>query len=109
MVFAGYTWKLYWIQGFRKLTVYGTKHPRINETPSINWALSNSLNTYNRHSDWHKLEVYATNDDWHKLKVYATNDEEIAAQVVMTIRNAYFAEFEKLLIRLQQLKAEGTL
>ena len=27
----------------------------------INWALSNSLNTYNRHSDWHKLEVYATN------------------------------------------------
>ena len=21
----------------------------------INWALSNSLNTYNRHSDWHKL------------------------------------------------------
>ncbi len=27
----------------------------------INWALSNSLNTYNRHSDWHKLEVCATN------------------------------------------------
>ena len=28
----------------------------------INWALSNSLNTYNRHSDWQlKLEVYATN------------------------------------------------
>ena len=27
----------------------------------INWALSNSLNTYNRYSDWHKLEVCATN------------------------------------------------
>ena len=26
----------------------------------INWALSNSLNAYDRHSDWHKLEVYAT-------------------------------------------------
>ena len=26
----------------------------------INWTLSTSLNTYNRHSDWHKLEVYAT-------------------------------------------------
>ena len=26
----------------------------------INWALSNSLNTYNRHSDWHKLEVCGT-------------------------------------------------
>ena len=36
-----------------------------------------------------------------------TYDEEIAAQVVMTIRNAYFSEFERLLIRLQQLKAEG--
>ncbi len=23
--------------------------------PIINWALSNSLNPYNRHSDWHKL------------------------------------------------------
>ena len=23
--------------------------------PVINWAPSNSLNTYNRHSDWHKL------------------------------------------------------
>ena len=38
-----------------------------------------------------------------------TYDEEIAAQVVMTIRNAYFSEFERLLIRLQQLKAEGNL
>ncbi len=28
--------------------------------PIVNWALSNSLNTYDRHSDWHKLEVYAT-------------------------------------------------
>ena len=27
----------------------------------INWALLNSLNTYNRHSDWHKLEVCGTN------------------------------------------------
>ena len=37
-----------------------------------------------------------------------TYDEETAAQVVTTIRNAYFAEFEKLLVRLQQLKSEGT-
>ena len=29
--------------------------------PIINWALSNSLNAYNRHSDWHKLTIYATN------------------------------------------------
>ena len=30
--------------------------------PVINWALSNSLNAYDRHSDWKpKLEVYATN------------------------------------------------
>ena len=36
-----------------------------------------------------------------------TYDEETAAQVVTTIRNAYFTEFEKLLVRLQQLKAEG--
>ena len=36
-----------------------------------------------------------------------TYDEEVAAQVVMTIRNAYFAEFEKLLVRLHQLKAAG--
>lgn len=38
-----------------------------------------------------------------------TYDEDIAAQVVMTVRNAYFAEFEKLIVRLQQLKAEGNL
>jgi len=38
-----------------------------------------------------------------------TYDEDIAAQVVMTVRNAYFAEFERLLVRLQQLKAEGNL
>ena len=37
-----------------------------------------------------------------------TYDEEVAAQVVTTIRNAYFAEFEKLLVRLHQLKAAGT-
>lgn len=37
-----------------------------------------------------------------------TYDEEIAAQVVMTIRSVYFAEFEKLFTRLQQLKVEGT-
>lgn len=37
-----------------------------------------------------------------------TYDEETAAQVVTTVRNAYFAEFEKLLVRLQQLKVEGT-
>ena len=38
--------------------------------PTINWALSNSLNPYNRHSDWHKLEVYGTK--MHKLEVYGT-------------------------------------
>ena len=37
-----------------------------------------------------------------------TYDEEVAAEVVRTIRNAYFAEFEKLLVRLQQLKVEGS-
>ena len=37
-----------------------------------------------------------------------TYDEKTAAQVVMTIRNAYYAEFERLINRLQQLKAEGT-
>ena len=31
-----------------------------------------------------------------------TYDEETAAEVVMTIRNEYFPEFEKLLVRLQQ-------
>ena len=36
-----------------------------------------------------------------------TYDEETAAQVVTTIRTAYFAEFERLLVRLQQLKKEG--
>ncbi|MDE0481377.1 MAG: nucleotidyltransferase substrate binding protein [Candidatus Poribacteria bacterium] len=35
-----------------------------------------------------------------------TYDEETAAQVVLTIRNTYFAEFEGLLVRLQQLKRE---
>ena len=35
-----------------------------------------------------------------------TYDEETAAQVVLTIRNTYFAEFESLLVRLQQLKRE---
>lgn len=29
--------------------------------PIMNWTLSNSLNTSNGHSDWHKLKVYATN------------------------------------------------
>ncbi|MYB96746.1 nucleotidyltransferase [Candidatus Poribacteria bacterium] len=38
-----------------------------------------------------------------------TYDEEVAAEVVRTIRNTYFAEFEKLLARLQQLKSEGNL
>lgn len=36
-------------------------------------------------------------------------DEQTAAQVVRAICTAYFAEFEKLLIRLQQLKEEGNL
>ena len=31
-----------------------------------------------------------------------TYDEEIATEVVMTIRNVYFAEFETLLVRFQQ-------
>ena len=49
------------------LTDYGTTEGLINKPISlivkfrINWALSNSLNTYNRHSDWHKLEVCGTN------------------------------------------------
>ena len=31
--------------------------------PIINWTLSNSLNAYNRHSDWKpKLTVYATKE-----------------------------------------------
>ena len=38
---------------------------RIIVKPIINWTLSNSLNAYNRHSDWHKLEVYAT-----KMSIY---------------------------------------
>ena len=36
-----------------------------------------------------------------------TYDEETAAQVVTAIRTAYFVEFERLLVRLQQLKEEG--
>ena len=36
-----------------------------------------------------------------------TYDEEIAAQVVRTICFTYFAEFERLLVRLQQLKEAG--
>jgi nucleotidyltransferase substrate binding protein (TIGR01987 family) len=36
-----------------------------------------------------------------------TYDEETAAQVIIAIRTAYFAEFERLLVRLQELKAEG--
>ena len=38
-----------------------------------------------------------------------TYDEKVAAEVVRTIRNTYFAEFERLLARLQQLKSEGNL
>ena len=38
-----------------------------------------------------------------------TYDEEVAAEVVRTICNTYFAEFERLLARLQQLKSEGNL
>jgi len=37
-----------------------------------------------------------------------TYDEGTAAQVVTTIRDAYFAEFEKLLVRLQRLRKERT-
>ena len=36
-----------------------------------------------------------------------TYDEETATQVVTVIRTAYFAEFERLLVRLQHLKKEG--
>ena len=35
-----------------------------------------------------------------------TYDEELAAEVVMTIRNVYFAEFERLLVRFQQQMKE---
>ena len=35
-----------------------------------------------------------------------TYDEEIAAQVVTTIRSTYFHAFERLLVKLQQLKTE---
>ena len=38
-----------------------------------------------------------------------TYDEETAAQVVSTICRTYFAEFERLLVRLEQLKEEGDL
>jgi nucleotidyltransferase substrate binding protein (TIGR01987 family) len=38
-----------------------------------------------------------------------TYDEELAAQVVTTICSTYFAEFERLLVRLEQLKEEGDL
>lgn len=38
-----------------------------------------------------------------------TYDEETAAQVVTTICTTYFAEFERLLVRLKQLKDEGNL
>ena len=38
-----------------------------------------------------------------------TYDEDVVAEVVRTIRNTYFAEFERLLAGLQQLKSEGTL
>ncbi len=37
-----------------------------------------------------------------------TYDEDTAAQVVTTIRDAYFAEFETLLVRLQRLRKERT-
>ena len=33
--------------------------------PIVNCALSNSLNAYDRHSDWHKLEVCGT-----KMSIY---------------------------------------
>jgi len=37
-----------------------------------------------------------------------TYDEDTGAQVVTTIRDAYFAEFETLLVRLQRLRKERT-
>ncbi len=37
-----------------------------------------------------------------------TYDEDIANEVVMTIRNSYFHEFERLLIRLQQIQEHGS-
>ena len=52
----------------------------------INWALSNSLNAYDRHSDWHKLEVYATKR--HKLEVYATKRHKL--EVCGTKMSTYF-------------------
>lgn len=53
-------------------------------------------------------EVWMDMVDKRNLTSY-TYDEETAAQVVMTIRNAYYAEFEKLINRLQRLKSEGIL
>lgn len=37
-----------------------------------------------------------------------TYDEETAAEVVTAICNTYFTEFERLLVRLQRLRQEGT-
>lgn len=37
-----------------------------------------------------------------------TYDEDTANEVVMTIRNSYFREFERLLIRLQQIQEQGS-
>ena len=51
-------------------------------------------------------EVWMDMVDKHNLTLQ-TYDEGTAAQVVTTIRNAYFAEFGKLFVRLQRLKVEG--
>ena len=53
----------------------------------INWAVLNSLNAYDRHSDWHKLEVCATNT--HKLEVCATNTHKL--EVYDTSVSIYFS------------------
>ena len=52
-------------------------------------------------------EVWMDMIDKRNLTLH-TYDEETAAEVVTAICNTYFAEFEKLLARFQQLKEEGT-
>ena len=53
---------VYWIINYRDSISRGNM---FDSKPIINWAHSNSLNAYNRHSDWHKLKVYAT-----KMSIY---------------------------------------
>ena len=47
-------------RSYKEIGRFGVYVYRKTIVRPMNWALSNSLNAYNRHSDWHKLEVYAT-------------------------------------------------